>query len=194
MAHLHDSQLNRFGLEPERLQLAKSLLHTAQLRTGSGSGHELDKGAAGLPAICAYIACKRYVRTAKILVAQLTENSRLNSTEVDLKSAQTASCLRSHLFKKTLEKVESVLKESPAESPRIAAPSSPQKSRPNAYTKLLETHKFRRNVDVLLTWLVDAEKALLTSGELRANEIKKLKDSQLLSCAVFGWTCAVFKV
>lgn len=55
-------------------------------------------------------------------------------------------------------------------------------------------HKFRKNTEMLLSWLVDVEEALLASGELRPAEIKKLKDTQLLKCAVFGWTCVFIKV
>lgn len=55
--------LKNFDLEPDTLQLAKSLLNTAQLRTGPGSGHELDLGTAALPAICAYLACVRCVNS-----------------------------------------------------------------------------------------------------------------------------------
>lgn len=113
---------------------------------------------------------------------------------MDLKTAQVASCVRSLVFKKTLEAVESVLKDREASSPTKDASSNSLTSTQRAYSKLLYQHKFRKNTSMLLGWLVDAEAALLASGELRPAEIKKLKDGPLLKCAVFGWTCVLIKV
>ena len=57
-AHL----LNNMNLMPETLELAKTILREATLKTKPGSGYEIGSRSTGLPAICAYIACNRYGR------------------------------------------------------------------------------------------------------------------------------------
>lgn len=61
MAHLVEAQLKRFQLDPEVLELAKQIYRQIQVKTAPGSGHELGAGAAGVPAMAAYLACAQYV-------------------------------------------------------------------------------------------------------------------------------------
>ena len=61
MAHLVEAQLNRFQLDPESFNLAKQIYRQIQVKTGSGSGHELGAGMIGVPAISAYLACVQCV-------------------------------------------------------------------------------------------------------------------------------------
>jgi hypothetical protein len=114
---------------------------------------------------------------------------------VDLKSAQIASCIQTSVFKKALETVESVLETGLPSMTRTTKEASSSKSpAQHVYATLLQAHKFRRHVDVLLANLIEAENALIASGEFRGNDLKELDNGALFRCVVFGWTCSIFKV
>ncbi|PFH51250.1 hypothetical protein AMATHDRAFT_59558 [Amanita thiersii Skay4041] len=87
-AHL----LSNMNLQSETLELARSLLHEATLKTKPGSGHELGSRTTGLPAICAYIA-----------------SQRLKTNEFTRQTAQVASCLRPTDFEKAFYIVQAVI-------------------------------------------------------------------------------------
>ncbi len=64
MSRQHETLLKQLCSDGDELNVdtfekAKSVLNTAKLKTGSGSGYELGEGAIGLPAICAYIAAEQ---------------------------------------------------------------------------------------------------------------------------------------
>ena len=58
-AHL----LDNFQLSDETRELAGNLIRQAKAKTGPGSGRELRELDTGLSAVCALLACERYVST-----------------------------------------------------------------------------------------------------------------------------------
>lgn len=59
MSRQHDALLKRMCQNNDTLEKARSILHTASIKTAPGSGYELGQGAPGLPAICAYVAAEQ---------------------------------------------------------------------------------------------------------------------------------------
>ncbi|KAF8628682.1 hypothetical protein AX15_003803 [Amanita polypyramis BW_CC] len=84
--------LNNMNLNPETLELAKSILRETTVRTKPGSGFELGPHTTGLPAICAYIASKR-----------------LKTNDLTRGTAQVASCLKNTDFEKAFHIVEAAI-------------------------------------------------------------------------------------
>jgi transcription initiation factor TFIIIB Brf1 subunit/transcription initiation factor TFIIB len=52
--------INRLTLRPEVKEKTRALLRLAHSKTGPGTGYDIGEAKVGLPAICAYIASKRY--------------------------------------------------------------------------------------------------------------------------------------
>jgi len=52
--------INRLTTRPEVREKARALLHSVHSKTGPGTGYDIGDAKSGLPAICAYIASKRY--------------------------------------------------------------------------------------------------------------------------------------
>ena len=191
MAHLVDAQLQRFQLDPDAFNLAKQIYRQIQVKTAPGSGHELGVGAAGVPAIAAYLACVQYVHTDPPYLHIWTAESysSLNSSDVDYNTAASASCVRPLMFKKTLGVVQNLVK---IESSKSCAEES--NGQAVTYVELMETFGLRRNRSSLLEWFESAETALLGSGELRGSDLKAVKNVTLLRCVVFTWVCEACKV
>lgn len=60
MPKLEESLIDKLTPRPEVREKARALLHTVHSKTGPGTGHDIGEAKIGLPAICAYIASKRY--------------------------------------------------------------------------------------------------------------------------------------
>ena len=52
--------IDKLTLRPEVREKAHALLRLVHSKTGPGTGYDVGEAKAGLPAICAYIASKRY--------------------------------------------------------------------------------------------------------------------------------------
>ncbi len=52
--------IDRLTTRPEVRKKARVLLRTVHSKTGPGTGYDISDAKSGLPAICAYIASKRY--------------------------------------------------------------------------------------------------------------------------------------
>jgi len=52
--------INRLTTRPEVREKAHALLHNVHSKTGPGTGYDIGDAKSGLPAICAYLASKRY--------------------------------------------------------------------------------------------------------------------------------------
>lgn len=52
--------IDRLTLRPEVREKARALLRAAHSKTGPGTGYDIGDAKSGLPAICTYIASKRY--------------------------------------------------------------------------------------------------------------------------------------
>lgn len=99
-AHL----LSNMGLNPDTLELAKSIMHEATVKTKPGSGYDLRHRATGLPAICAYIA-----------------SHRLKTNELTRHTAQVASCLSRPDFDKAFQTIEAAIGGSRQRESKIAS-------------------------------------------------------------------------
>jgi len=62
MPKLEEVLIDRLTLRPEVREKARALLRTVHSKTGPGTGYEIGEAKTGLPAICAYLASKRYAR------------------------------------------------------------------------------------------------------------------------------------
>lgn len=62
MPKLEESLIDKLTPRPEVREKARALLRTVHSKTGPGTGHDIGEAKIGLPAICAYIASKRYAR------------------------------------------------------------------------------------------------------------------------------------
>lgn len=60
MPKLEESLIDKLTPRPEVREKARALLRTVHSKTGPGTGHDIGEAKIGLPAICAYIASKRY--------------------------------------------------------------------------------------------------------------------------------------
>jgi len=191
MAHLVDAQLRRFQLDPEAFDLAKQIYRQIHAKTAPGSGHELGAGVIGVPAIAAYLACVQYVRASRMHSrGQMVESyCSLNSSDVDYKTAASASCVRPVMFKKILGIVQDLVEIEPLESSTEECDGDAV-----TYVELMQVFKLRHYQSVLLGWFESAEAALLGSGELRGSDLKAVKNVTLLRCAVFAWVCEASKV
>jgi hypothetical protein len=54
--------IDRLTTHPDVREKARSILRAMHHKTGPGTGYDIGDAKSGLPAICAYIASKRYVR------------------------------------------------------------------------------------------------------------------------------------
>ncbi|RDX42622.1 hypothetical protein OH76DRAFT_1391595, partial [Lentinus brumalis] len=172
MSRQHETLLKQLCSDGDELNVdtfekAKSVLNTAKLKTGSGSGYELGEGAIGLPAICAYIAAE-----------QLGD---INITE---KVAQNASCLKPRLFKTTLNTVRSALA-------AAEAATSPKKAPIRvSYRSLVDEYRLGRP-GIVTEWMVKAENTFMRNLEMR-RKYGRVYDA--VTIAIFCWTLRVMQV
>ncbi|TBU27205.1 hypothetical protein BD309DRAFT_1000465 [Dichomitus squalens] len=166
MSRHHEQLLRRICQNEPTFSKAKTILHTASLKTTPGSGYELGQGATGLPAICAYIAAEE-----------------LGDDDIDEKSAQAASCLKPKVFKTTLQTVRSAL------AAAAAAATSPTKraSRNISYKQLVDDAKIGRK-GMVTEWMKDAERTLMDNREMR-RRFQSAYDA--ITLAVFCWVCGL---
>jgi len=64
MSKPEEALIDRLTLRPEVREKARVLLRLVHSTTGPGTGYDIGEAKTGLPAICAYIASKRYVLSA----------------------------------------------------------------------------------------------------------------------------------
>ena len=64
MPKLEDTLIDKLTPRPEVRENARALLRTVHSKTGPGTGHDIGEAKIGLPAICAYIASKRYATSS----------------------------------------------------------------------------------------------------------------------------------
>ncbi|KAL7279985.1 hypothetical protein ACG7TL_006396 [Trametes sanguinea] len=166
MSRAHHLLLKKLCHNDDTLERAKSILHTASIKTGQGSGYELGQGLSGLPAICAYIAAEE-----------------LGDTDVTEKVAQAASCLKPKVFKTTLNTVKAALAAAAASAAASASPS--KSSRKLSYTDLLVEKKIGKR-GIVMGWMQNAERTLMANREMRR---KFGTAGDALTLAVFCWTC-----
>ena len=190
MSRQHDSLLRQLCSDGEQINVetfekAKSVLYTAKLKTGPGSGYELGEGATGLPAICAYLAAEKSVLfLTYTLLRRLNVPYRLGDNNITEKIAQNASCLKPRLFKTTLNTVRSALAAAEAAtSPRKAARSV-------SYQKLVVEYKLGRK-GMVTDWMRDAETTLMRNPEMR-RRFGKAYDA--ITVVVFCWTLGIMGV
>ena len=53
--------IDRLTTRPEVRQKARAVLRAVHSKTGPGTGYDIGDAKSGLPAMCAYLASKRYV-------------------------------------------------------------------------------------------------------------------------------------
>ncbi|KAI8971164.1 hypothetical protein BD414DRAFT_449173 [Trametes punicea] len=166
MSRAHHLLLTKLCHNDDTLERAKSILHTASIKTAQGSGYELGQGLSGLPAICAYIAAEE-----------------LGDNDVTEKIAQASSCLKPKVFKTALHTVKAAL--SAAASSAAAAAASPAKSTRNVtYMELLVEKKIGRR-GLVLGWMQSTERTLMANREMR----RKFGGAyDAITLAVFCWT------
>src|SRR5712671_3878423 len=64
MPKVEEALIDKLTLRPEVREKARALLRTVHSKTGPGTGYDIGEAKTGLPAICAYIACKRCAPTS----------------------------------------------------------------------------------------------------------------------------------
>lgn len=67
MPKLEDDLIDRLTQRPEVRKAARALLLTVRSKTGPGTGYDIGDAKSGLPAICTYIASKRYAQNPPYL-------------------------------------------------------------------------------------------------------------------------------
>jgi hypothetical protein len=71
MTKLEESLIDKLTPRPEVRENARALLRTVHSKTGPGTGHDIGEAKIGLPAICAYIASKRYALSTRLFSPML---------------------------------------------------------------------------------------------------------------------------
>lgn len=59
--------IDRLTTRPEVREKARAVLRSVHSKTGPGTGYDIGDAKSGLPAICAYIASKRYAHLTRSL-------------------------------------------------------------------------------------------------------------------------------
>jgi hypothetical protein len=60
MTKLEDALIDKLTSHPDVRDKARALLRAVHSRTGPGTGYDIGEGKTGIPAICAFIASKRF--------------------------------------------------------------------------------------------------------------------------------------
>ena len=61
--------INRLTTRPEVREKARAVLRAVHSTTGPGTGYDIRDAKSGLPAICAYLASKRYAYYLRVLLS-----------------------------------------------------------------------------------------------------------------------------
>ncbi|KAH9922848.1 uncharacterized protein BXZ73DRAFT_91561 [Epithele typhae] len=163
MSRPHHQLLKQLCHDENLFKKAKETLHTASLKTGPGSGYVLGDGGSGLPAICAFLTAQD-----------------IGDTDLSEKVAQNASCLKPRVWKTTLAIVRSAL-----EAAAAAEAASKKAARTVTYQALAVQHRLGRK-DVVVKWMQEAERALMSNTEVRRRHGSAY---DAITLAVFSWTC-----
>ena len=197
MPKLEESLIDKLTPRPEVREKARALLRTVHSKTGPGTGHDIGEAKIGLPAICAYIASKRYARCFSTRFFFLPGVHRVNHVsagyaDVTEDVAQKASCLKPRTFASTLRTIKAVLL-----VPKTPA-KSPSKSRtdvdPTAYAALIKEHKIGQPLRVE-SWMKEAHAALVALPRYQHKIAPHVAGSEAdVRIAVFFWVSQTIKV
>ena len=195
MPKLEESLIDKLTPRPEVREKARALLRTVHSKTGPGTGHDIGEAKIGLPAICAYIASKRYAPYLSFTrFFFLPNGNHLSAGYADVTEdvAQKASCLKPRTFASTLRTTKAIL-----QVPKTPA-GSPSKSRTEvdstAYATLIKEHKIGQPLRVE-TWMKEAHVALVAQPRYQQKFASRLADNAAdLRIAVFFWVSQTIKV
>jgi len=197
MPKLEESLIDKLTPRPQVREKALALLRTVHSKTGPGTGYDIGEAKIGLPAICAYIASKRYARPVSLHAFFSSNAYRGKYTsagypDVTEDVAQRASCLAPRLFASTLRTVKAAL-----HAPKTPT-GSPSKSRtdddPTAYAALIKEHKIGQPLRVE-SWMKEAHAALIALPRFQQKYASHVVDSGMdVRIAVFFWVCRTIKV
>jgi hypothetical protein len=196
MPKLEEALIDRLTSRPDVREEARALLRTVHSRTGPGTGYRIGEGKTGVPAICAFIASKRYALclTLRVLPSFVHRGKRLSAGYADITKdiAQKASCLAPKTFASTFRTIKALL-----DAPRTPS-SSPSKSMdqndPTAYATLISEHKIGQPLRVE-AWMKEAQAALVTLPRFQRDFSSRLTESGAeVRTVVFIWVCKAIKV
>ncbi|VDC01366.1 unnamed protein product [Peniophora sp. CBMAI 1063] len=159
---------------------AKRILVQARSATGPGTGYDISDGKTGLAAICAYLAT---VKTGY--------------DDLDLTTAQKASCLEPKIFKRTLETVKNALeaKRAPSLSRNNSntrswrdGRSREQRTLRDSFLPIIEKHRLGRPklVATWMQWTYSSMKEHLEAEMIQASD-------QDLRIAAYQYVAGILK-
>ena len=185
--------IDRLTTRPEVREKARALLRAVHTKTGPGTGYDVGDAKSGLPAICAYIASKRYVRPTyafSLMFIGIYIYISAGYPDVTHEVAQKASCLAPKTFVSTLRTVKTALL---ASSPSKKSGGGDEVD-PITYVTLIRENKIGQSLQVK-KWMKQAEAALLALPRFQRDFASRLTESSAeVRIAVFYWICRVLKV
>ncbi|KAH9969875.1 hypothetical protein BC827DRAFT_43056 [Russula dissimulans] len=178
MPKVEEALIDKLTLRPEVREKARALLRTVRSKTGFGTGYDIGEAKTGLPAICAYIACKS-----------------AGYADITQEIAQKASCLAPRTFVSTLKTVKAALLSSSTTTTPNSSPSkSGNEADPTAYATLISEYKIGQPLRVE-SWMKEAHAALIALPRFRNNLASRLAESDAeVRIAVFFWVCRAIKL
>ncbi|KIM40891.1 hypothetical protein M413DRAFT_11188 [Hebeloma cylindrosporum] len=156
MSLRHNVLIEKFELQQETRDLATKLVRLASQKTAPGSGRELKEWKTGLPAVCALLA-----------------SERLNSGDVNSKSAQAASCLKPKDFQRVYALVKMAIEE--AESSAVVT-----------YEQLHVKYRSKPISKIVDPYIMEAE------NELQPLAIGYEMESTMFRGVCYFWVFSIF--
>lgn len=196
MPKLEEALIDKLTTRPEVRKKARALLRAVHSRTGPGTGYDIGEGKTGIPAICAFIASKRYAfcPPLRILLSIAHRVKRISAGYADVTEdiAQKASCLAPKTFASTFRTVNAVLN---APKTPSGSPSKPMNENdPTAYATLISEYKIGQPLRVE-SWMKEAQAALIALPQFQRDFSSRLTESGAeVRTAVFVWVCKTIKV
>lgn len=198
MPKLEEALIDRLTLRPEVREKARALLRLVHSKTGPGTGYDIGEAKTGLPAICAYIASKRYVLHVPVYALYFSSFDSLKRisagyADINQEVAQKASCLAPKTFASTLKTVKTAILAS-SNTPNASPSKSGNRTDPTAYATLISEHKIGQPLRVE-SWMKEAQAALTALPRFRNDFASRLSESgPEVRIAVFFWVCRAIKV
>lgn len=197
MPKLEEALIDRLTLRTEVREKARAVLRLVYSKTGPGTGYDIGEAKTGLPAICAYIASKRYVLHVLVYafyVSSFDSLKRISAGYADITQevAQKASCLAPKTFASTLKTVKTAILAS--NTPNASPSKSGNRTDPTVYATLISEHKIGQPLRVE-SWMKEAQAALVVLPRFRNDFASRLSESgPEVRLAVFFWVCRAIKV
>lgn len=191
--------IDRLTQRLEVRKQARALLLTVRSKTGPGTGYDIGDAKSGLPAICTYIASKRYAQNVPLHAFFLSRGAHrvrcvsANYADITRDVAQKASCLAPKTFVSTLKTVESALRPS-NKTPNGTPRKSGEDVDRTAYATLISEHGIGRPKRVE-KWMREAQAALVALPRFQRDFASRIAESGAeVRIAVFYWVCRTIEV